>query len=166
MGNDYDVVVESEGDAMRTFVIAETSATSADFQSMRPAADTPGRDGECQLIRWRAGHCSWRPPEIGGERGLMLAVLSDAIACYQHHHAGRTRHARRLFNEARSWLMSERTDAALSFPFVCEVLGIDTERLRDDLRCWGSARRPDHGVRASPAVSRRERRPVLAPSAR
>jgi hypothetical protein len=70
----------------------------------------------------------------------MLAVLSDAIACYQRHHAARGGHARRLFREAQSWLMSEQTDAALSFPLVCDALGIDVERLRADLRRWRSVR--------------------------
>ena len=70
----------------------------------------------------------------------MLAVLSDAIACYQRHHAARGGHARRLFREAQSWLMSEHTDAPLSFPLVCDALGIDLERLRADLRRWCSAR--------------------------
>jgi hypothetical protein len=36
--------------------------------------------------------------------------------------------------------MSEQTDAALSFPLVCDALGIDVERLRADLRRWRSVR--------------------------
>jgi hypothetical protein len=98
-----------------------------------------------QLQRWRAGHCAWRPPEIDGERGLMLAVLSDAVVCYQLFHAASGRHERRLFQEAQSWLMSEQTDAALSCTLACDALGIDTERLREALRQWRRAR---SGLRA------------------
>ncbi len=51
---------------------------------------------------------------LEGERRLMLAILEDAIMCYQKY-AGATRpRSRRLFQEAENWLFRELTS---SWPF-------------------------------------------------
>ncbi|HVB78340.1 MAG TPA: hypothetical protein VNE82_00145 [Candidatus Binataceae bacterium] len=67
---------------------------------------------------------------------LMLAVLEDAMRCYQTYANSRSRTQRRLFVEAEMWLMDRRADGAFAFETVCETLGIDPSCLREGLRRW------------------------------
>ena len=67
---------------------------------------------------------------------LMLAVLEDAMRCYQTYANARSRVQRRLFVEAEGWLMDRRGDGAFAFETVCETLGIDPRYLREGLRRW------------------------------
>ena len=71
-----------------------------------------------------------------GERRLLVAVLEDAIRTYQKFAFSGTRRGRRLFAEVHTWLTNPDTDAALSFSYVCEVLGIDPDYLRGSLERW------------------------------
>jgi hypothetical protein len=67
---------------------------------------------------------------------LMLAVLEDAMRCYQSCATSRSRAQRRLFVDAEAWLMDRKADGAFSFETVCETLGIDPNCLREGLRRW------------------------------
>ena len=55
-------------------------------------------------------------------RELMLAVLEDAIACFESTNAS-------LVQEAEEWINSN-DDGIFSFNNVCETLGLDPDRLR------------------------------------
>ena len=94
---------------------------------MIPDALTPGQyyDG------MRADDACVRPI-----KRLMLAVLEDAMRCYQTYAASRSSAQRRLFVEAEAWLMDRRADGAFAFITVCETLGIDPNCLREGLRRW------------------------------
>ena len=94
---------------------------------MIPDALTPGQyyDGI------RADDACVRPI-----KRLMLAVLEDAMRCYQTYANSRSRVQRRLFVEAEGWLMDRRGDGAFAFETVCETLGIDPRYLREGLRRW------------------------------
>lgn len=73
---------------------------------------------------------------LEGERRLMLAVLEDAVACYQKH-AGSTRpHHRRTFDEAEEWFLEQDASWPFSFESVCVVLGYDADYFRSQLRKW------------------------------
>jgi hypothetical protein len=67
---------------------------------------------------------------------LMLAVLEDAMRCYQTYGNSRNRSQRRLFLEAEGWLMDRKGDGPFAFETVCETLGIDPNCLREGLRRW------------------------------
>ena len=67
---------------------------------------------------------------------LMLAVLEDAMRCYQSYANSRSRAQRRLFIEAEGWLMDRKADGPFAFETVCETLGIDPSCLREGLRRW------------------------------
>jgi hypothetical protein len=67
---------------------------------------------------------------------LMLAVLEDAVRCYQTYANSRSRAQRRLFVEAEGWLMDRKADGAFAFETICENLGIDPNCLREGLRQW------------------------------
>ncbi|MBI2989360.1 MAG: hypothetical protein HYY45_21585 [Deltaproteobacteria bacterium] len=61
-------------------------------------------------------------------RELMLAVLEDAIACFESTNAN-------LVQEAEEWINSD-DDEVFSFNNVCESLGLDPDRLRKGLLRW------------------------------
>ena len=67
---------------------------------------------------------------------LMLAVLEDAVRCYQTYANSRSRAQRRRFVEAEGWLMDRKADGAFAFETICETLGIDPNCLREGLRQW------------------------------
>ncbi len=68
--------------------------------------------------------------DAGGERGLMLAVLEDAIRSYQDHlHSTRVR-SRLQARQAERWIRSEECDWPFSFKNICVSMDIDAELLR------------------------------------
>jgi len=66
---------------------------------------------------------------------LTLAVLADAVRCYQTGFDTRATSRRRAFLEARQWLFG-----AFSFENVCYVLDITPDYLRQMLRNWRARR--------------------------
>ena len=83
-----------------------------------------------------------------GEKRLMLAVLEDAISCFQKY-AGASRGRRqRLFKEAEEWLFDEESRWAFSFETICSTLDLSPEFLRRGLLRWkeGFLARPDAAV--------------------
>jgi hypothetical protein len=73
---------------------------------------------------------------LEGERRLMLAVLEDAVSCFQKY-AGATRpRGRRLFQEAEEWLLDADESWPFAFESICTVLGIDAGYFRERLKRW------------------------------
>jgi hypothetical protein len=70
------------------------------------------------------------------EREFMIALLEDAFNCYRKYAFSGTRRGRRLFEEAEAWLMEPDTEAAITFEYVCEVLGIEPDPIRHGLARW------------------------------
>jgi hypothetical protein len=67
---------------------------------------------------------------------LLLAVLEDAIRCFQRNFRARSGSRRVQFREAKEWLFDTRSGGFMSFPVVCESLGIEATLLRRHLREW------------------------------
>jgi hypothetical protein len=74
--------------------------------------------------------------EVSPHYRLLLAVLEDAIRCFQRNCDARTGRRRILFREAKEWLFGFDATAFMSCPTVCESLGIDPLMLRRRLREW------------------------------
>jgi hypothetical protein len=93
---------------------------------------------------------------IAPVKRLMMAVLEDALRCFQNNSNAATGPRKRLFAEAEQWLCGETGDGPFSFDTVCETLGIEPDFLRGGLRQWraqqlaGVARR--RLARRSPVV--------------
>ena len=68
-------------------------------------------------------------------RALMLALLEDAIACFQGRFFKPSRTNEKLFVEAEEWIGSS-DDGIFSFNNVCETLGLHPGRLRKGLEQW------------------------------
>ncbi len=70
------------------------------------------------------------------ERGLMLAVIENAVDTYRAHFGARDRRGQRLFEEAEAWLMSTETTWPFAFESICDVLNLDPDCLRSGLARW------------------------------
>ena len=70
----------------------------------------------------------------------MLAVLDDAIACFQKYAFARDRKGKVLFQEAEEWVQATNHDWPFSFVNVCEMLGFAPDYLRQGLAEWKAAK--------------------------
>jgi len=86
---------------------------------------------------------------------LMLAVLEDALRCFQNNANAKTGPRRRLYAEAEQWLCGDGGDGPFSFDTVCETLGIEPRFLRHGLLKW----REQQAAGGAPRLARRS--PVL-----
>lgn len=66
----------------------------------------------------------------------MLAVLEDAIFCFQKYLFARDISGNKLFREAQDWILEEDQEGPFSFENICEVLGIGPNYLRQGLLRW------------------------------
>jgi len=69
-----------------------------------------------------------------GVRGLMVAVLEDAIEVYLKNRAASLRERRTLHLRARRWFASNDRSHVFSFLRITEALGIDANLVREALR--------------------------------
>jgi hypothetical protein len=70
------------------------------------------------------------------EKRLMLAVLEDAVGCFQDNLLAQSGKAKRLFEEAEEWILDEDRDWFFSFANICEVLGLNRRYVRQGLANW------------------------------
>jgi hypothetical protein len=77
-----------------------------------------------------------RKSRLDPEQRLMLAILEDAIACFQKYVFAQRRRGRTLFAEAEQWFAESDSDYIFSFENICEVLGLNGEYLRQGLQRW------------------------------
>jgi hypothetical protein len=83
--------------------------------------------------------------ELAPEKMLMLAVLEDAVRCFQKHHTARTRQQKKEFDKAQRWIFGFRGDWVFSFDSICSELDLDPQYIRSGLARWlknAAARRP------------------------
>ena len=83
---------------------------------------------------------TFRRSYLEPEQKLMLAVLDNAIACFQNYAFTRDRKAKVLFQEAEDWVQDTNSDWPFSFANVCETLGFDPDYLRQGLGQWKAAK--------------------------
>ncbi len=78
-----------------------------------------------------------RKTYLEAEQKLMLAVLEDAVTCFQGYFAARDKKKARLFCEAEDWILQqEKSDWLFSFDNVCETLGLNPGYIREGLLRW------------------------------
>jgi hypothetical protein len=87
---------------------------------------------------------------------LMMAVLEDALRCFQNNADATGGSRSRLFAEAEQWLCNDQGTGLFSFETVCETLGIQPHFLRSGLREWRQQQLAGHAnrrlARRSPVV--------------
>jgi hypothetical protein len=84
------------------------------------------------------------------ERRLIIAILQDAIECYQKHLFARDGKARQLFSDAQEWIDSEDRSHYFSYENLCEILDVNPGFMRRGLHEWRrrqlDMRRSDKGA--------------------
>ncbi len=73
---------------------------------------------------------------VRGEKRLMLAVLQDALECYQKYAQAKDVHGHQLFAEAEEWICCEDRNWYFSFDNICETLEINPAYLRQGVQQW------------------------------
>lgn len=94
------------------------------------------------------------------ERRLMLAVLQDAVECYQKYALARDPKGRLLFEDSQNWIESDEREWPFAYENICEVLGLNPEYIRRGLSKWRQQRGPVRTA-AAKIVPLSERRSVL-----
>ena len=79
---------------------------------------------------------------LESEKRLMLAVLEEAVLCFQKYISAGDRRGKALFRDAEEWIMEENSDWLFSFENICQVLGFDPDYLRQGLLCWKRKKLP------------------------
>jgi hypothetical protein len=100
------------------------------------------------------------------EKRLMLAILEDAVDCFQHNVFTKSVKGRRLFQEAEKWVVEVDGDWVFSFENVCETLELNPAYVRRGLlRCMippleaeSRMRKPTRKKRETNESSARKRR--------
>jgi hypothetical protein len=83
------------------------------------------------------------------EKRLMLAILEDAINCFQDNLLAQNVRRRRLFEEAEEWIVEVDGDWVFSFENICEALGVNPAYIRQGLLRWVTNKLPKHPKGAS-----------------
>jgi len=69
----------------------------------------------------------------------MMAVLEDAVMCFQDNVFASRKHKHMLYEEAERWFLEKNTQEIFSFENICDALGINPDYLRSGLMRWKSA---------------------------
>jgi hypothetical protein len=133
--------------------------------------DSIGRAGDEFLFGWNAvlpaQFYEARPEAAAGEplRRLMVAVLVDAVRCFQTKSEACSRAGLREFAEARSWIFSNDETGVFAFKSICDLLKIDPGTVRKWLLRWQDetafGKKP-RMIRRAPAACRRGDATVIA----
>jgi hypothetical protein len=92
------------------------------------------------------------------EEALVLAILSDAIECYQKYLFAKDYKGRKLFQEAEAWILERNSDWLFSFDNVCELLCLQPDYIRQGLLCWKEASpKPEPQIYSQPSKKKRKK---------
>lgn len=81
---------------------------------------------------------------------LLIAMLLDAVRCFQTRFRNTESEKRQEFAEARSWIFSDRQNGPFSFRTVCEALDLDPRSIRKGLSRWAE----ENAARVKPRMIR------------
>ncbi|HVO95503.1 MAG TPA: hypothetical protein VMT22_21785 [Terriglobales bacterium] len=66
----------------------------------------------------------------------MLAVLEEALCCFQENYAAQHGKKKRLFDKVEQWFFGTGDDWVFSFENICSALGFEAEYVRKGLVQW------------------------------
>ena len=75
-----------------------------------------------------------------GETRLMLAVLEEAVQCFQQYVVPTRPREQMLFQVAEDWFLDKDSDYIFSFEYICESLGLHPDQIRRGLMTWKDAK--------------------------
>ena len=88
------------------------------------------------------------------EKVLMLAVLEDAIMCFQRYLHSKHAKEQRLYEDAVSWIFDKADIRTFSFESICDACGLDADYLRMGLLRWREQKNSRASCNMVPEVSR------------
>ena len=77
-----------------------------------------------------------RRAALSGEKRLMLAVMENALDCYQKYIVATDRIGRALFKDAAEWMASTSNEDVYSFENISETLDINPSYFRQGVAAW------------------------------
>jgi hypothetical protein len=77
-----------------------------------------------------------RQPEADAVKRLMLAVLEDALRCYQRYAERPNSQNQRDLAQAESWIFDRHAEGPFAFRHICETLGTHPDNLRHGINRW------------------------------
>jgi hypothetical protein len=83
---------------------------------------------------------------LEAEKKLMLAILEDAVNCFQDNLSAQNGKGKKLFEEAEQWIVDRASDWIFSFEHICEALGFNPEYVRQGLLQWRERHRSRRGA--------------------
>ena len=75
----------------------------------------------------------YKSKQLDPGKRLMLAVLQDAVFCFQENVLTQDPRKKILFQDAEGWIMEGPKDWVFSFESICEVLELDPDYVRTGL---------------------------------
>jgi hypothetical protein len=87
-----------------------------------------------------------------GEHRLLIAIMQDAVECFQKHIHARDSKRRQLYLDAESWIAADDYMGTFSFNNVCDLLGMSPDYLRQGLIDWRDRERTRRKGRLLDAV--------------
>lgn len=91
------------------------------------------------------------------ESKLILAVLEEAIQCFQKYHLAGGRGNRALFCEAENWIMEENSEWPFSFENCCLAVGLSPGYVRRGLLRWKQQKMARCKDRKTPTICQQSR---------
>jgi hypothetical protein len=91
------------------------------------------------------------------EKRLMLAILEDAIHCFQDNVLAQSGKAKTRFDEVQEWIVERDRDWVFSFESICEELGFDPRYVRQGLLRWKQQQLLKHAKTDNGEVRERSR---------
>ena len=76
-----------------------------------------------------------------GEKGLMLAILENAIADFQKYVLATDKKGKGLFDAAEAWVLETDSPSFFYFNNICEHLELDPDYIRKGFMRWKEAKR-------------------------
>ncbi len=76
-----------------------------------------------------------------GEHRLVVAIMQDAVECFQKHIHARDSKRRQLYVDSEVWISEDDDRSVFSFNNVCALLSIDCEYARKGLLDWRDGQR-------------------------
>jgi len=78
-----------------------------------------------------------RKTHLEADQELMLAVMEDAVSCFQKYFAARDKIGTSLFHEAEEWILQQgKSNWLFSFDNICETLDLNPRYIREGLLHW------------------------------
>lgn len=71
-----------------------------------------------------------------GEHRLLVAILRDAVECFQKYMHATDNKRRQLYLDAEAWIESAEDQGQFSFNHVSELLGMNADYVREGLLQW------------------------------